>query len=785
LTFCGTVLNQVQVELRNQANTQVYSQTETDSNGAYDLSAPASPPADYRIVLKANNAAAEVRLDTYAVPQEFHLANVPPAGACAARNFALETVEPFSCNAPAITEPGRRGLALWIAGDLFRARAALRSALSLPPSEPPQVVVHYPSGGTDPNPNDTVAPDPTANAFYFGGPGHINIGQYRVDAIYHEYGHYLQDRLASWIAVPDYGGTCPARHFFGCDQGCQVWPYFEAIGHLVDAFVWDAIFGSVTLTPISPTHPFNSAPVAAGRIPSVIETPSTISLPGTCTATTPLSTTCVGDLSALPKLTEGAIAGALWDLVDGRRCANAPAVSCTSNLDCGVGDQCLPQDTSGAGNVLDEASLSLRTVFDAIQFMGAANFPDPCSTSSSRPNPLTADQFVEAWRALHAGPQPQLWSAFAANDMNYDSAPPSPAVVVAQSAPAGIWTADPILSVSVDQQDDFSGVARYFAVFDTSASEPTSIWFPILSRLKQQVDTAPETLELDAFTTTVFSEPVPASGAYYFHAKAADYSGRQEVGMLTVGPLLVDLEFPQLTTLAPTSTSTFVDTGAIAFHWRVEDDGPAVSGVHQVRIRYTDMAASYSVEVLQRDYSGPGVPPVVTEGPGLVDDQFSWPIPVGLPLTNDGRIFVSATDVAGNEVFAETLTNIRIVAEDAERDNDGDGARDTEDAFPNDPAEQLDTDGDGVGDKADLDDDADGLSDAEEAALGTDPLAFDTDGDGAGDGAEVATGTDPLDPASVAVAVPALGPGGAAMLAAGLLLLAGPRLARRSRPGRR
>lgn len=45
----------------------------------------------------------------------------------------------------------------------------------------------------------------------------------------------------------------------------------------------------------------------------------------------------------------------------------------------------------------------------------------------------------------------------------------------------------------------------------------------------------------------------------------------------------------------------------------------------------------------------------------------------------------------------------------------------------------IDTDGDGVGNKVDLDDDNDGLSDVEEKKLGTNPILTDTDGDGLSD----------------------------------------------------
>ncbi len=71
-------------------------------------------------------------------------------------------------------------------------------------------------------------------------------------------------------------------------------------------------------------------------------------------------------------------------------------------------------------------------------------------------------------------------------------------------------------------------------------------------------------------------------------------------------------------------------------------------------------------------------------------------------------------------------------------DSDGDGACDNVDNCPLvvNP-NQLDTDGDGMGDACDLDDDNDGLSDAFELSIGADPLKKDTDGDGISDYVEV------------------------------------------------
>jgi beta propeller repeat protein len=78
-------------------------------------------------------------------------------------------------------------------------------------------------------------------------------------------------------------------------------------------------------------------------------------------------------------------------------------------------------------------------------------------------------------------------------------------------------------------------------------------------------------------------------------------------------------------------------------------------------------------------------------------------------------------------------------------DTDSDGRKDGTDAFPLDPTEWADTDGDTIGDNADTDADNDGLTDSDEInAHGTDPFNSDTDGDGLTDGDEVNVyGTNP------------------------------------------
>ena len=133
----------------------------------------------------------------------------------------------------------------------------------------------------------------------------------------------------------------------------------------------------------------------------------------------------------------------------------------------------------------------------------------------------------------------------------------------------------------------------------------------------------------------------------------------------------------------------------------------------------------------------------------------------------DGPTAVAGVCQAGPDAFpldpTEWLdTDGDEIGDEADPDDDGDGVDDGLDAFPLDPTEWLDTDGDGIGNEADPDDDGDGVDDGlDEFPL--DPAEWlDTDGDGIGneadadddgdgmsDGDEATCGTDPLDPDSL------------------------------------
>ena len=118
--------------------------------------------------------------------------------------------------------------------------------------------------------------------------------------------------------------------------------------------------------------------------------------------------------------------------------------------------------------------------------------------------------------------------------------------------------------------------------------------------------------------------------------------------------------------------------------------------------------------------------------------------PDGIPFTEDDGLQLNPDSQWASEVINvptitadfeayDLLGNPRIVGNQTDlgayeyapiQDADGDGISDTNDDFPNDPSETLDTDDDGLGDNQDSDDDGDGVDDAVEIASGTDPKQY-------------------------------------------------------------
>ena len=134
---------------------------------------------------------------------------------------------------------------------------------------------------------------------------------------------------------------------------------------------------------------------------------------------------------------------------------------------------------------------------------------------------------------------------------------------------------------------------------------------------------------------------------------------------------------------------------------------------------------------------------VTLANPGSAHPAFTAPLvnqntTLAFELTVRDPLGLSSSDTCLVMIEPQSVVN---------DDRDGDGHPDDADAFPDDPSEWLDTDGDGIGNNADTDDDNDQMPDAWETQHGLNPLvdeaAQDLDGDGISNLDEYNQGTDP------------------------------------------
>ncbi len=195
--------------------------------------------------------------------------------------------------------------------------------------------------------------------------------------------------------------------------------------------------------------------------------------------------------------------------------------------------------------------------------------------------------------------------------------------------------------------------------------------------------------------------------------------------------------------LYPYSVSQSSDLGSTWLETELPSD-PALSSTAIQRVSALNenqqLLFGGGGNVFLRD--GGGVWHLLHGGATLGEESQGWSRGGTIGQTWDARITL---DPSSGDVFATDGKGIfRLDAENralsnvgARPDIDRDGVPDMRDAFPSDPAEYLDTDGDGIGNHADSDADGDGVADIEDGAPLDRYEVMDTDGDGVGDGADL------------------------------------------------
>ena len=141
-------------------------------------------------------------------------------------------------------------------------------------------------------------------------------------------------------------------------------------------------------------------------------------------------------------------------------------------------------------------------------------------------------------------------------------------------------------------------------------------------------------------------------------------------------------------------------------------------------------------------------PAVTLSDPAAVKPEFIAPQVSGIGATLTFKLTV--TDNGG---LTDSDTVSISVNDLVSADSDNDGVDDGQDAFPDDPDEWIDSDGDGIGNNRDTDDDNDGMPDTWEIEYGLDPLkndaGQDADSDGFSNILEYRSLTDPADKDSI------------------------------------
>ncbi|MFO7618756.1 MAG: Ig-like domain-containing protein [Thermoplasmata archaeon] len=140
---------------------------------------------------------------------------------------------------------------------------------------------------------------------------------------------------------------------------------------------------------------------------------------------------------------------------------------------------------------------------------------------------------------------------------------------------------------------------------------------------------------------------------------------------------------------------------------------------------------SYSVDYAATDIDGDSLTWMLVTNADWLSIEPTTGLLSGTAKAGQYNVQVTVSDGKGG--FCSNIFTLAV----AEKDSDEDGVPDSNDAFPQNPNEWLDTDGNGIGNNADPDDDGDGVPDTEDAFPLNPAESLDTDGDGIGNNADL------------------------------------------------
>jgi uncharacterized repeat protein (TIGR02543 family) len=226
--------------------------------------------------------------------------------------------------------------------------------------------------------------------------------------------------------------------------------------------------------------------------------------------------------------------------------------------------------------------------------------------------------------------------------------------------------------------------------------------------------------------TVAADRPLPRGANYHYVVTSVDQEGNESI--------------PSLETSTVSTPATLVTLAISAVQGTVAGAGSYELGVSAELTAIPD--PGYVFAGWSGAGSGSGNPlSLLMDGDKSITASFTPDPsdPDGDGLGNHSEITIHGTnpDLADTDSDSlDDLVEITSGTNPLDEDTDNDGSPDNLDAFPLDPAETKDTDGDTIGNHADLDDDGDGVDDSMDM-FPLDPAEFlDTDGDGIGNDAD-------------------------------------------------
>ncbi len=362
--------------------------------------------------------------------------------------------------------------------------------------------------------------------------------------LWHEYGHFIEDKIGSLGLVPSYfqHQTCTMMTETLSSAPNVCWSWFEGLAE------WFAVVNAA-----------DAYGGDSGQQAVLCRVPAGSS---TCSPELSIETNTCGTTWTEPKAVESVVSNVLWDLVDS------------------------VQDVPNTTGIDEIANLTEQDVVAVMSLSVPGH--NPCKGLDSYTHPVGLDDFWTNFRALHPGLVPDLYAAYAHNGVATgvaaDTAAPGPITLVNTSHSTTAWSNDPSVDLTTTRgTDDVSGSYIYYASHDTFSQTDADLTGPEAFRDKDDVNQ--------------FSVSLGDGEWQYIHVNTKDMAGHAGTASAHVGPFRIDTVDPYFVGgFQPPAEKVLVIGYNTQISWSSADD---LSGVSYVTLEFEDRFSGFKTYIAQ------------------------------------------------------------------------------------------------------------------------------------------------------------------------------------------